>query len=198
MIPSAIRSVVVYCASSGRSSPIYQEAAARLGRTLAEHQITVVYGGSSLGSMGALAGAALEAGGKVIGVLPRFMDELEWGNRALTELRIVDDMHERKRVMLELSDAAIALPGGCGTLEELFEAITWKRLGLYFGPVVLVNVNGFFDPCVELLNRCVDERFMDEKHRAMWSVAPTPEDVIPVLQATPAWSKDARSFAALR
>src|ERR1017187_8754786 len=118
-----MESVCVYCASSNRSSPIYLDAAARLGRILAENGITIVYGGSSLGSMGRLAAAA------------------------------------------------IALPGGCGTLEELFEAIAWKRLGLYFGPVVLVNVNGFFDPCIELLNRCVEERFMDEKHRAMWSVA---------------------------
>jgi hypothetical protein len=174
------------------------EAAARLGRILAEAGITIVYGGSSLGSMGQLATAALDAGGKVIGVLPRFMDELEWGNRSLTELRIVEDMHERKRVMLELSDAAIALPGGCGTLEELFEAITWKRLGLYFGPVVLVNVNRFFDPCIDLLNRCVDECFMDEKHRAMWSVAADPEAVMETLRAAPAWSRDARNFAALR
>ena len=193
-----IQSVCVYCASSGRSSEVYLEAAARLGRILAEQGITIVYGGSSLGSMGQLASAALAAGGKVIGVLPRFMDELEWGNRALTELRIVDDMHERKRVMLELSDAAIALPGGCGTLEELFEAITWKRLGLYFGPVVLVNVNGFFDPCIELLNRCVDECFMDQKHRAMWSVAADPETVVETLRDAPAWSRDARKFAALR
>jgi hypothetical protein len=145
--------------------------------------------------MGRLAAAALEAGGKVIGVLPRFMDDLEWGHRALSELRIVDDMHERKRVMLELSDAAIALPGGCGTLEELFEAITWKRLGLYFGPVVLVNVGGFFDPCIELLNRCVDERFMDEKHRAMWSVARDPEGVMEVLRSAGEWSRNARDFA---
>jgi uncharacterized protein (TIGR00730 family) len=193
-----IQSACVYCASSSQSSPLYLEAAARLGRILAEQGITIVYGGSSLGSMGRLASAALDAGGKVIGVLPRFMDELEWGNRALTELRIVDDMHERKRVMLELSDAAIAMPGGCGTLEELFEAITWKRLGLYFGPVVLVNVNGFFDPCIELLNRCVDERFMGEKHRAMWSVARDPESVIDTLRSTPQWSRDARDFAALR
>ena len=193
-----IQSVCVYCSSSNRAPAIYLDAAARLGRILAENGITIVYGGSSLGSMGQLASAALAAGGKVIGVLPRFMDELEWGNRALTELRIVDDMHERKRVMLELSDAAIALPGGCGTLEELFEAITWKRLGLYFGPVVLVNVNRFFDPCIELLNRCVDERFMDEKHRAMWSVAADPEAVLETLRETPAWSRDARKFAALR
>ena len=193
-----IQSVCVYCASSNRSSPVYLEAAARLGRILAENGITIVYGGSSLGSMGRLAAAALDAGGKVIGVLPRFMDDLEWGHRALSELRIVEDMHERKRVMLELSDAAIALPGGCGTLEELFEAITWKRLGLYFGPVVLVNVGGFFDPCIELLNRCVDERFMDEKHRAMWSVAGDPDGVIGVLRSAVEWSRNARDFAALR
>jgi len=169
-----------------------------VGRTLAENGITVVYGGSSLGSMGRLAEAALAAGGKVIGVLPRFMDDLEWGHRALTELRIVEDMHERKRVMLELADAAIALPGGCGTLEELFEAITWKRLGLFFGPVVLVNVNRFFDPCIDLLQRCVYEQFMDEKHRAMWSVAAGPEDLLSTLQSSAAWSRDARNFAALR
>jgi uncharacterized protein (TIGR00730 family) len=193
-----IRSVCVYCASSSRSSPVYLDAAARMGRILAAHDITIVYGGGSLGSMGQLADAALEAGGKVIGVLPRFMDDLEWGNRALTELRIVEDMHERKRVMLELSDAAVALPGGCGTLEELFEAITWKRLGLYFGPVVLVNVNRFFDPCIELLNACVDERFMDEKHRAMWSVAADPESVVEALRIAPSWPRDAREFAALR
>ena len=193
-----IQSVCVYCSSSNRASAIYLDAAARLGRILAQNGITIVYGGSSLGSMGRLAAAALEAGGKVIGVLPRFMDELEWGHRALTELRVVDDMHERKRVMLELSGAAIALPGGCGTLEELLEAITWKRLGLYFGPVVLVNVNGFFDPCIELLNRCVDERFMDEKHRAMWSVAEDPESVMETLRSAGEWSRDARNFAALR
>ena len=194
-----MQSVCVYCSSSNRSSPVYLEAAARLGRILAENGITIVYGGSSLGSMGRLAAAALEAGGKVIGVLPRFMDELEWGHRELSELRIVEDMHERKRVMLELSDAAIALPGGCGTLEELFEAITWKRLGLYFGPVVLVNVNGFFDPCIELLNRCVDERFMDEKHRAMWSVAAGSGGSDAKSCGRPAeWSRNARDFAALR
>jgi uncharacterized protein (TIGR00730 family) len=190
-----IRTVCVYCASSEKTDPLYHEAAARLGTALAAEGIGVVYGGGSLGSMGRLAEAALRAGGKVTGVLPQFMDELEWGNRSLTELRVVADMHERKRVMLELSDAVVALPGGCGTLEELFEAITWKRLGLYFGPVVLVNVNGFYDPCLELLSRCVDERFMDEKHRAMWMVVPGPEDVVEALHTAPAWSREARSFA---
>lgn len=193
-----IRSVCVYCASSGRSPAVYLEAAARLGHTLATAGLQIVYGGSSLGSMGRMAEAALDAGGTVTGVLPRFMDELEWGHRKLTELRLVDDMHERKRTMLELSDAVVALPGGCGTLEELFEAITWKRLGLFFGPVVLVNVNGFYDPCVALLNRAVDERFMDEKHRAMWSVVAEPEAVPEALRTLPEWPREARGFAALR
>jgi uncharacterized protein (TIGR00730 family) len=193
-----IRTVCVYCASSERTPAVYLDAAAALGRALAEAGISIVYGGSSLGSMGRLAGAALQAGGRVTGVLPRFMDDLEWGHRALTELRLVDDMHERKRTMLELSDAVVALPGGCGTLEELFEAITWKRLGLYRGPVVLVNVNGFYDGCLQLLGRCVEECFMDPRHAAMWQAAGGPEEVVPLLRSTPDWPEDARAFAALR
>ncbi|HEY2015889.1 MAG TPA: TIGR00730 family Rossman fold protein [Bryobacteraceae bacterium] len=195
---SQIQTVCVYCASSERTPDVYGEAASRLGRHLAAEGLGVVYGGSSLGSMGRLAAAALDAGGKVTGVIPRFMEELEWSHGALTKLHVVDDMHERKRLMLELADAVVALPGGCGTLEELFEAITWKRLGLYFGPIVLVNVNGFFDPCLELLSRCVDERFMDERHRAMWSSVDQPEQVVAALRSAPEWSRAARTFAALR
>lgn len=190
-----IQTVCVYCSSSDRTPSVYLDAASRLGRTLAGAGIAIVYGGSSLGSMGRMAAAALASGGNVTGVLPRFMDELEWGNRALTELRIVDDMHERKRIMLELSCGVIALPGGCGTLEELFEAITWKRLGLYFGPIVLVNVNGFYDPCIELLDRTVAEGFMNPRHRDMWSVVAEPEQALDALRNAPAWTRDARSFA---
>jgi uncharacterized protein (TIGR00730 family) len=193
-----IHTVTVYCASSEQSPPTYHEAAARLGRHLATQGFSIVYGGGFQGSMGRLAGAALEVGGKVTGVLPRFMDELEWGHRSLTELRIVGSMHERKQLMLELADAVVALPGGSGTLEELFEAITWKRLGLYLGPIVLVNVNGFFDPCIELLSRCVQQRFMDERHAAMWSAVAEPEAVSAALLAAPAWSAAARDFAQVK
>lgn len=194
---TAIRTVCVYCSSSERVDGVYPDAAARLGRHLASEGFGIVYGGSTLGSMGRMAGAALEAGGHVTGVMPRFMDELEWGHRALPEFRVVDDMHERKRLMLELSGAVVALPGGCGTLEELFEAIAWKRLGLYFGPVVLVNVNRFFDPCLELLSRCVAERFMDPRHAAMWTSVTEPEEVAAALRSAVEWSADARKFAAL-
>lgn len=198
MTAAAIRTVCVYCASSEKAPPVYHEAAARLGRELARHGLGIVYGGSSLGCMGRLADAALGAGGKVTGILPRFMSELEWGHRGLTDLRLVDDIHERKRLMLESSDAVVALPGGCGTLEELFEAITWKRLGMHVKPIVMVNVNGFFDPCVALLEACVRERFMHEKHASMWSVVSDPVNVYKAILNAPPWSPAARDFAAQR
>jgi uncharacterized protein (TIGR00730 family) len=198
MAETPVRTVCVYCASSERSPAIYLDAAARLGTQLAQAGFQIVYGGGSLGSMGRMAAAALEAGGHVTGVIPKFMDELEWTNRGLTDLRVVNDMHERKRLMLELSDAVVALPGGTGTLEELFEAITWKRLGLFFGPVVLVNVNRFFDPCLELLSSCVTQGFLDQKHAAMWSVADDPESVAAAIESAPEWPRTARAFAALR
>ena len=187
--------VCVYCASSRQSDPVYREVAARLGALLAADGVTIVYGGGAVGSMGALADAALAAGGRVVGVLPRFMHDLEWGHRGLTELRIVNDIHERKRLMIEEVDALVALPGGCGTLEELLEAITWKRLGLHVHPIVLVNTRGFFDPLVAQLDRCVDERFMDERHRDMWTVVADACDVVPAIRAAPPWSTDARRFA---
>ncbi len=198
MPETAVETVCVYCASSERSPAVYLDAATRLGKHLAAAGFRIVYGGGSLGSMGRMAAAALEAGGQVTGVIPKFMDELEWTNRDLRDLRVVEDMHERKRLMLELSDAVVALPGGCGTLEELFEAITWKRLGLFFGPVVLVNVNRFFDPCLEMLSSCIAQGFLDEKHASMWSVADEPESVTAALEAAPKWPRTARAFAALR
>ncbi len=193
-----VRTVGVYCASSERSPALYLDAAARLGRHLATEGLAIVYGGGASGSMGRVAGGALEAGGKVTGVLPRFMDELEWGHRSLSELHVVADMHQRKRLMLELSDAVVALPGGCGTFEELLEAITWKRLGLFLGPIAIVNVNGFYDPLAALLERSIADRFMDEKHAAMWSMVREPEEVADALRSAPAWSADARGFAVSR
>ncbi len=193
----AIKRVCVYCASSRQCDPAYHDAAERLGRTLARHQVTLVYGGGSVGSMGHLADAALGEGGRVIGVLPRFMYDLEWGHRGLSELLIVNDLHERKRLMIDEVDAVIALPGGCGTLEELFEAITWKRLGLFGGPIVLVNTLGFYSQCVALLEGCIERRFMDERHRTMWSMVEQPEDVLDAIASAPPWPHENRNFAAL-
>ena len=131
----------------------------RLGRHLARHRATLVYGGGGAGAMESLANGALEAGGAVIGIIPRFMVELEWGHKQLTEMRIVEDMRERKHQMLEGADAVVALPGGCGTLEELFETMTLKRLGQYLGPIILVNTRGFYDRVVAALEHCIAERF---------------------------------------
>jgi uncharacterized protein (TIGR00730 family) len=197
-MPDSIRTVCVYCASSDRTPAVYHDAAARLGRHLAGEGFRIVYGGGATGSMGRLACAALDAGGRVTGVLPHFMDELEWGHRSLSELRLVDDMHQRKRLMLDLSDAVVALPGGCGTFEELLEAITWKRLGLFVGPIAIVNVNGFYDPLAELLARSISERFMDEKHGAMWTMVGEVEEVARALRSAPPWSANARAFAVPR
>lgn len=192
-----LQKVCVYCASSERSDRVYLDSARRLGEILAENSITVVYGGGAIGSMGHLAEGALSKGGKVIGVIPRFMRELEWDHKGLSELQVVENMRERKHIMLTDSDAAIALPGGSGTLEELLEAISLKRLGIYLQPIVLVNTRGFYDPLLHLLRRCIDERFMDERHSSMWQVAEGPEQVLPAIHSAPAWSHDARRFANL-
>lgn len=191
----SIGTVAVYCASSRQSDPAFPAAARRVGTLLAESGIAIVYGGGAVGSMGALADGALASGGRITGVLPRFMADLEWGHPRLSELKLVSDMHERKRTMIESADAVLALPGGCGTLEELLEAITWKRLGLYGGPVVILNQGGFFDPLVAMLDRCVAERFMDPRHGSMWTVVGTAEGVIPALENASPWDDDPRRFA---
>lgn len=191
------RAVCVYCASSRIAHPDYRAAARRLGEVLADEGVGIVYGGGAGGSMGALADGALSHGGRVVGILPRFMADLEWGHKGLTDLQLVEDLRTRKHMMLTLSQAAIALPGGSGTLEELLEAITLKRLGLYLKPIVLVNTRAFFTPLLELLTRAVEERFMDTRHLMMWQVVDTPEQVPEALASAPAWSAEARGFAAV-
>jgi len=189
--------VCVYAASSRSCAAEYHEAAQRLGRSLADQGFAIIYGGGGAGLMGALADAALARGGRVTGVLPRFMNDLEWGHRGLSELHLVDDMHSRKHRMLMGSDAVVALPGGCGTLEELLEAITFKRLGLYFGPIVLVNTRKFYDPLLRLFALAIEERFMDERHGRMWQVVNEPEQVAETIATAPVWSPEARNFAVL-
>jgi len=148
--------------------------------------------------MGALADGALTNDGKVIGILPRFMADLEWGHKGLTELELVEDMRERKHRLLSGADAVIALPGGCGTLEELFEAITLKRLGLYFGPIILLNTRNFYAPLDAFMQHVIDERFMNRQHAAMWQRVDQPEDVLPTIRNTPDWDENARNFAVVR
>lgn len=187
--------VCVYCASSQQAHADFYSVASELGRILAEARITVTYGGGAVGLMGSLADAALRHGGEVIGVLPEFMDELEWGHGALTELQLVPDMHERKRRMIDVADAIVALPGGCGTLEELLEAITWKRLGLHGKPIVIVNTRGFYRPLEAMLLATIDEKFMRPEHAGMWAFVETPADVLPAIANAPPWDESARQIA---
>jgi hypothetical protein len=190
-------SICVYCASSQACHADYHDAARRLGTVLSEHGYSVIYGGGAVGSMGALAAGVLAAGGQVVGVMPEFMLKLEWGHSHLTELRIVEDMRARKHMMLSESMGLVALPGGSGTLEELFEAITLKRLGIYTHPIVIVNTLSYFDPLLSFIERSITERFMDERHRQMWSVVATPDEVPDALKRAPAWTAEARAFAAV-
>ena len=188
--------VCVYCASSQACDPAYHAAAFRLGELLAEGGCSIIYGGGAIGSMGSLANGALSKQGRVVGVIPDFMVELEWEHPGITELRRVEDMRTRKHLRLSQSHAVVALPGGTGTLEELFEAITLKKLGLYLHPIVLVNTQGFFNPLIQLLSSMITERFMGEQHASMWHVVDQPEDVLPAISSAPDWPANAIKFAA--
>lgn len=184
---SEIKRVAVYAASSSQVSSEYIDAAAELGRTLAAEGIEIVYGAGKVGLMGALADAALDAGGKVTGVIPQFMVDNGWCREKLTNLIVTPDMHTRKEKIVSLADATIALPGGVGTLEELMEIITWKQLGLYANPIVILNTRGYFNPLKEMLERAVEEKFMREIHRNLWNIADTPRQAADLIRNTPQW-----------
>ena len=192
-----MRTVCVYCASSTRIDPAYMEAARSLGTLLGGRGLRVVNGAGHMGLMGAVSDAVLAAGGRVTGVIPRFMVDRGWHHTGLSELVVTEDMHERKRTMLRLADAVIALPGGCGTLEELLEAITWKQLGLYVNPIVILNLRGYYDPLLEMFGRAVDEHFMGVRHAGLWQVARTPQEAVELAERTPCWV-GAEKFEELR
>ena len=192
-----INSVCVYSASSTKIDAVYFQAAETLGRLLAEHHIRLINGAGSIGLMCSVADAVLKNGGEVTGVIPRFMVEQNWHHTGLTELIEVESMHERKQKMANLSDGIIALPGGCGTLEELLEIITWKQLGLYLNPVVILNTNNFFDPLLAMLQHAMDENFMREHHGASWHVASTPQEAVELIHTIPVWDSSIRKFAAI-
>ena len=178
-----IQSVCVYCASSSKVDAIYFEAAKQLGKLIARNNL--------------IADSVLDAGGKVTGIIPRFMYEEGWHYERLQDIEITNSMHERKARMASLSDAVIALPGGCGTLEELLEIITWKQLGLYLNPIVILNTAGYYDPLLTLLEKAVEQNFMRTEHTRMWVVATTPQDAIDALYSAPDWNGSVRKFAAI-
>lgn len=173
-----MKRIAVFCGSSYGASEHYKEGAVQLGKALASRGIALVYGGASVGIMGEVANAVLQEKGEVIGVIPRFLEEREISHSNLTELLIVDSMHERKAKMAELADGFITLPGGPGTLEEFFEIFTWAQLGLHQKPIGLFNINHYYDPLLALFDHMTDQQFMQEKYRSMAIVDSNPDKLL--------------------
>ncbi|WP_439860923.1 TIGR00730 family Rossman fold protein [Pseudomonas sp. MBLB4136] len=177
-----LRSICVFCGASPGAQPIYRQAAENLGRHLAEQGLRLVYGGGAVGLMGVVADAAMAAGGEVVGIIPQGLERAEIGHQGLTRLEVVDGMHARKARMAELSDAFIALPGGLGTLEELFEVWTWGQLGYHGKPLGLLDVAGFYTKLGEFLDHLVAERFVRSQHRAMLQLGESPSELLQALR----------------
>jgi len=187
--------VCVFASSSSRIDNDYATAASKLGLLLAQAKIDVVYGGGGIGLMGRLADAVLENGGKITGVIPSFMKDEGWDHSSVSEMIITSDMGERKKRMFELAEAIVALPGGVGTLEELSEAMTLKQLGLYKGPIIILNTLNFYNSFIEFLEHMVSGHFLRYEHKGMWEIAGTVEEVIALLGKKEDWHNDPRSIA---
>jgi uncharacterized protein (TIGR00730 family) len=190
-----VKMVTIYASSSSALKPVYYDAARRTGEVLADAGKSIIYGAGGGGLMGAMADGALSKNGEVYGVVPQFLQDLELTHRGLTNLKIVKEMRIRKQLMLEDSQAVVTLPGGSGTYEELFEALTMKRLGRWLGPIVLVNTAGFYDGLLQFLRHSIEERFMGRDHLKMWSVVDEPEQVLEAIGNSHAWDHDALQFA---
>lgn len=188
-----IKTVCVYCASSTKIDKAYFEGARSLGTLLARKGIRIVNGAGSMGLMREVTDAAIAAGGHVTGVIPQFMAEQGWAYDAITDIVVTAGMHERKQLMASMSDAVVALPGGCGTMEELLEIITWKQLGLYSKPIIILNVDGYFNHLIAMLNHAVDQHFMKQSHRTLWHIATTAEEALNLLEQLPADEQEAES-----
>jgi uncharacterized protein (TIGR00730 family) len=189
--------ICVYCASSAKIDEIYFEATERLAKILVNSGVQVIYGGGGHGLMGKLADTVLAHGGHIKGIMPQFMNEVEWAHKRVTDFEFTKTMHERKAKFLENIDALIALPGGTGTLEELLEAITLKRLGQFTKPIIILNTNGFYDPLKLMLERCIEEKFLRPIHAEMWTFVHQPEEVMPAINQSMEWDENAISFAAV-
>ncbi|MFH0760661.1 MAG: TIGR00730 family Rossman fold protein [Bacteroidota bacterium] len=187
--------ICVYCASSTQTPEQYLEHGRRFAEIMAKEKIDLVCGGSRSGLMGVMANRIMELGGKAIGIMPRFMMNVEWHHPGLSKLTLVETMAERKDLMISNVDAVVTFPGGCGTMEEFMETLSNKRLGTYTKPMILLNSFGFYDPLIELLDSMLENRFLGSRHRDMWSVVSEPEEILPAILSSPDWNSDARSFA---
>lgn len=187
--------ICVFASSSSRIDTEYASAASDLGKLLANAGLDVVYGGGGIGLMGKLADAVIENGGRITGVIPSFMKDEGWDHRTVNEMIITADMGERKKKMFSLADAVVALPGGVGTLEELTEAMTLKQLGLYQGPIIILNTLNFYKSFIEFLEHMVSGNFLRYEHKGMWEIAGSVEEVMDLLSKNDDWHHDPRSIA---
>jgi hypothetical protein len=182
MVEKQMKFIAVFCASMDGAKPEYLATAREMGRRIAERGYGVVYGGATVGAMGAVSNAALAAGGGVVGVIPDVLMDKEIGNQRLTELHVVRTMHERKALQAERADAFVALPGGYGTLDEFIEVITWAKLRIHAKPCVLVNTGGFYDGLLQFLDRCVSEGFLSQQHRGLILVARDVDEALTIVE----------------
>ncbi len=187
--------VCVFAASSSRIDKRYSLAAAEMGSLFARSKISVIYGGGGIGLMGVLADAVIANGGVITGVMPSFMNDEGWGHPAVPDMILTSDMGERKKKMFSSADAVVALPGGVGTLEELTEAITLKQLGLFDGPVVILNTLNFYESLIRFFDNMVEGKFLRNEHKAIWEVANTPKEVLNALSNYTSWLDDPRRIA---
>jgi uncharacterized protein (TIGR00730 family) len=187
--------VCVFAASSSRIDSSYSNAASELGTLLAEAGMNTLYGGGGIGLMGKLADAVLEKGGTITGVIPAFMKAEGWGHELVTEMIVTSDMGERKKWLFDRADAVVALPGGIGTLEELTEAITLKQLGLYKGPIIILNTSDFYNKFIEFLEHMISGHFLRFEHKGIWEVVNTPSEVLEALNNYKGWLEDPRRIA---
>lgn len=187
--------ICVYCASSTQIDPQYFQAARELGQLMAERGVTLINGAGSMGLMAESANGCLAHGGQAIGIIPTFMIEEGWCHKSMTRIIETKDIHIRQEKMAEMSDAAIVLPGGCGTFAELMELITWKQLGIYLKPIVLLNTLEYYNPLLEVLRQAVEQRFMRLQHADIWRVAATPKEALDMALTIPEWDTSIRRFA---
>ena len=187
--------ICVYCSSSAKIDKSYFKATEKLAKEFVKNNVEVVFGGGAIGLMGKLADTIIENKGKIKGIMPRFMNEVEWAHKKVEDFELTDTMHERKAKFLENIDGLVALPGGSGTLEELLEAITLKRLGQFTKPIVILNTNGYYEPLKQMLEKCVNEKFMHKKHLEIWSFVEEPEEVLEKIKTSKSWDANAIEFA---
>lgn len=190
--------ICVYAASSGLANNAFTAAAERLGAAIAHRGHTLINGAGRTGLMAASTNGALAAGGEAVGVIPQFMIDHGWQHEGMTRLIVTPDMHTRKEQMAAMADACIALPGGVGTLEELLEIITWKQLGLFVKPIVVLNIDSYFDPLLAQLKRAVDEQLMRPLHTGLWCATASPEEAVKLCETTPLWDDTLAKYAAIQ